>query len=77
MAKRWPIVFPGYELICFLDTKVACQRIVVMPTNKLCPDNFRDIGEALVVQNAIDIVPTFWVLCLGLLGLLIFGLQFV
>ena len=56
MAKRWPIVFPGYELTCFFDTEVAYQQIVVMPTNKLCPNDFRDVGEALVVQNPIDVV---------------------
>ena len=49
MAERWLVVFLGYELTCFLNTKVACQQIVVMPTNKLCPDDFRDVGEALVV----------------------------
>ena len=59
MAKRWPIVFPSYELICFLDTKVACPWIVVIPTNKLCPDNFRDVGKALVVQHAVNVVPVF------------------
>ena len=49
MAKRWPIVFPGYEFMYFLDTKVACQWIVVMPTNKLYLDDFRNVSDALVV----------------------------
>ena len=56
-AERWLVVFLDYELTCCLDTEVVCQRIVVMPTNKLCPDNFRNIGEALVVQNSINVVP--------------------
>ena len=46
-----------------------------MPTNKLCLDDFRDVGEALVVQYAVDVVPAFRVFCPDLLGLLIFGLQ--
>ena len=49
MAEQWPVVFLGYELTSFLNTKVACQRIVVMPANKLCPDDFRDVREVLVV----------------------------
>ena len=57
MAKYWPVVFLGYELTCFLDTKVACQRIVVMPTNKLYSDNFWDVEEALVVQDVVDVLP--------------------
>ena len=84
MANRWPIVFPGYELTCFLNTKVACQRIVVMPINKLCPDDFRDRKEALVVQDAVDVVPALLAkLLVGLLvgpqllGLLVLGLQFM
>ena len=55
-VERWPVVFSGYELTCFLDTKVACQRIVVMPANKLCPDDFWDVGEALMVQHAVNVV---------------------
>ena len=58
-VEYWPVVFLGYELACFLNTKVAYQRIVVMPANKLRSDDFRDIGEALVVQHAIDVVPAF------------------
>ena len=84
MAKRWPIAFPGYELTCFLDTKVAYQRIVVMPTNKLCPDDFQDVGEALVVQHAVNVVSALLAkLLVGLLvgpqlsSLLVLGLQFV
>ena len=79
-AERWPIVLSGYELTCFLDTEMACQWIVMMPTNKLCPDDFRDIGEALVVQIPIDLVPAL--LAKLLVGpqfpdLFVLGLQFV
>ena len=83
-AERWPVVFSGYELTCFLDTKVACQRIVVMPTNKLSPDDFRDVWEAPVVQDAVDVVLALLAkLLVGRLvgpqlpGLLVFDLQFV
>ena len=80
MTKRWPIVLSGYKLTCFFDTKVACQWIVVMLTNKLCLDDFRDVEEALVVQNPIDVVPALLAeLLVGpqLSGLFVFGLQFV
>ena len=79
-AERWPVVFSGYELTCFLDAEVACQWIVVMPTNKLRPDDFRDIREALVVQNPIDVIPALLAeLLVGpqFLGLFVLGLQFV
>ena len=55
-----------------------------MPTDELRPYNFQDIGEALVVQDAVEIVPALLAkLLVGLLvgpqlpGLLIFDLQFV
>ena len=54
---------------------MACQRIVVVPANQLCPDNFRDVEEILVVQHAIDVVSAFWVFRPGLPGLLVFDLQ--
>ena len=49
MAKQWLVVFTGYELTYFFDTKVARQRIVVMPANKLSLDDFRDVKEALIM----------------------------
>ena len=48
-----------------------------MSADELRPDNFCDVGEALVVQDAVDVVSAFWVLCPGLPGLFVFGLQFV
>ena len=55
-----------------------------MPTNKFCPDDFWDVWEALVVQDAVNIVPALLAeLLVGLLvgpqilGLLVLGLQFV
>ena len=51
-----------------------------MPTNKLYPDDFRDVGEALMVQNSIDVIPTLLaelLVGLQLPGLLVLGLQFV
>ena len=76
-GEHWLVVFSGYELTCFLNTKVACQRIVMMPANKLCPDDFRDVREALVMQYAINIISAFWVFRPGLPGLLVFDLQLV
>ena len=46
-------------------------------TDKLCLDDFRDVKEALVMQDPIDVVSTFWMLCPSLLVLFVFGLQFV
>ena len=77
MAEHWPVVFSGYELTYFLDIKVACQQIIVMPANKLCPDDFWDIGEALVMQHTVDVDPAFWMFRPGFPGLLVFGLQLV
>ena len=55
-----------------------------MPTNKLCPDDFRNVREALVVQNPIDVVQALLAellvrLLVGfqLPGLLVLDLQFV
>ena len=28
-----------------------------MPADELCPNDFRDVGEALVVQHAVDVLP--------------------
>ena len=78
MAKRWLIVLLAYELTCFFDTEVACQQIVVMPISKLYPDDFRNVREALVVQNPINVVPALLAKLLvvpQLPGLLVFILK--
>ena len=51
-----------------------------MPTNKVCPNDFRDVREALVVQNPIDVVPALLAkLLVGpqFSGLFVLSLQFV
>ena len=48
-----------------------------MPIEELCPNDFRDVREVLVVQDPIDIILAFKIFYRGLLGLLVFGLQFV
>ena len=30
-----------------------------MPADELCSDDFRDVGEALVMQHTINILPVF------------------
>ena len=59
MAKRWLVVFPDNKFLCFLDSEITCLWIVIMPANELYLDDFRDIGEALVVQHAVNVVSTF------------------
>ena len=49
----------------------------MIPTDKLRLDNIRDVEEALVVQDAVNVVPAFWVLYSSFLGLLVLGLLFV
>ena len=39
-SKARPIVFPTDELSGFVDTKVPCQWIIVVPTNELCSNDF-------------------------------------
>ena len=78
MVKCWPVVFPGYELTYFLNTELACQRIVVMPTNKLYLDDFWDVEEVLVVQDAVNVLPVLdQLFCPKLASVFVFGLQFV
>ena len=52
----------------------------MVPANELCLDDFRDVGEALVMQHAVNV---FLALLARLLvgpqlpGLLVFSLQFM
>ena len=50
-----------------------------MPTDELCLDDFRDVGKALVVQHAVDVLPVVFVQLFypELLSLLVFRLEFL
>lgn len=49
MAKHWLVVFPDNKFLYLFNLKIAYKEIVVMPTDAFYPDDFRDIGETLVV----------------------------
>ena len=52
----------------------------MVPTDKFCLDDFRDVKKALVVQHAVNVFPVLLanlLIGLELPGLLVFGLQFV
>ena len=40
LSEAWPIIFPADELPGFINTKMACQRVVVVPTKKLGLNDF-------------------------------------
>ena len=50
-----------------------------MPANKLCPDNFQDIGEALIVQHAVDVISVgiAWLLSSNFPSLVVLILEFL
>ena len=49
-----------------------------MPTNKLCLNDFLDVGEALVVQDAVNVLPVLdQLFCPKLASIFVFGLQFM
>ena len=51
--------------------------MVMMLINKIYPNNFWDVKEALMVQNSFDDISIFWIFGLGFLGLFVFILQFL
>ena len=50
-----------------------------MPIDELCPDDFRNIREALVVQQAINVLPVVFdqFFRLKLANMFVFVLQFL
>ena len=39
--KAWPVLFLADELYGFINFEMTCQRIIVMPANKLCSNDFK------------------------------------
>ena len=39
-SEAWPIVFPANQLPCFVNTKMTCQKIVVMLADEFGLDDF-------------------------------------
>ena len=40
LSEARPMVYPVDEFSGFIDTKVSCQRVVVMAANELCSNDF-------------------------------------
>ena len=40
-SEARPIVFPTDEVFGFIDTKMSCQRVIVMSTDDLCLNDFK------------------------------------
>ena len=58
-----PIIFPADELFGFIDTKMACQRVVVVPVNELGSNDFRYKRQTLVVQHPINVLVSIQAFC--------------
>ena len=41
LFEAWLVVFPADKLFGFIDTKMACQKVVVVPANEFGLNNFR------------------------------------
>ena len=41
LSEAQPIVFLADEVFAFIDTKMPCQRLVMVSTDKLFSNNFR------------------------------------
>ena len=39
-SKTWSIVFPTKKVLGFIDTKMSCQKLIVILTDKLYSDSF-------------------------------------
>ena len=39
--ETWLIISPANKLFCLIDTEIFCQRVIVVPTDKLCLNDFR------------------------------------
>ena len=66
-----PIIFPADELLSFVDTEMACQRVVVVPANELCSNDFRYKRQPLVVQHPIDLFVSIPAFCPDFLSLFV------
>ena len=71
LSEARPIIFPTDELPGFVNTEMACQRVVVVPANELCSNDFRYERQLLVVQHPIDLFVSIPAFCADFLGLFV------
>ena len=76
MAKGFPVVLLSNKFSRFLDVKVACQQVVIVLNNQLSSNDFRNVGQALMMQDSIGILPVLaQFFCFDFLCLIIFCFQ--
>ena len=76
MTEGFLVILPDNKFLRFLDTKGACQQVVMVTANQLSFNDFRNVGQALIMQDSIRILPvSAQFLCSNFLRLTIFCLQ--
>ena len=58
-----PVILSCNQLLGLVNAKMACKKIVVILTDKLRSNDFRNVKEALILKHSFDIYPSFKKLC--------------
>ena len=59
VAKSFPVLYSSNIFLHFFNIEVTCQWVVIVPTNQLSFNNFRNIGQVLIIKNSIGIFLLF------------------
>ena len=57
VAEGFLVVLPSDEFSRFLDAEITCWWVIMVPANQLSPNNFRNVGQTLMMQDSIEIFP--------------------
>ena len=63
MIQCRPVILPGNQFLGLVNPIMVCKRIVVMLTNQLRSNDFRDVGKTPILEHFYDIYPSFWKVC--------------
>ena len=63
LLQRRSVILFGNQLLSFVDPKKVCKSIVMMSTNQLKLNIFRDKKEALILEYSFNIFLAFGMLC--------------
>ena len=75
LFEAQPIIFPADKPPGFINTKITCQKVVMLPANELGSNDFRYERQSLVMQHPIDVLISIQAFCPDFSGFFIRLLQ--
>ena len=63
LMQRRPVIFSGNQFLGFVNSEMACKKIVMMSSDQLRSNGLRNVKKAPILEHSFNIYPSFRKFC--------------